>query len=135
MRASSSNGVERLVVGRGQVRRAAGVVEEGVLGADAGIVEPGADRVRLEDLPVVVGQDVGARAVQDADAAPVSVAACCPVSIPSPGRLDADERDAGVGEERVEHAHRVRAAADAGDHRVGQPPFEAHGSARAPRRR
>jgi hypothetical protein len=36
------------------------------------------------------------------------------------GRLDAVELDVGVVEERVEHADRVGAAADAGDDRIGQ---------------
>ena len=40
-----------------------------------------------------------------------------------PGGLDADEADAVVVEERMEDAHRVRAAADAGDHRIGQAAF------------
>ena len=39
-----------------------------MLGADAGVVEPGADRVRFEDLPVVVGEHHRARAVEHADA-------------------------------------------------------------------
>src|SRR3546814_2803081 len=38
-----------------------------------------------------------------------------------PGRLDADDPHLGVVEEGVEQAHRVRAAADAGDQRIRQP--------------
>ena len=38
------------------------------------------------------------------------------------GGLDADQRDLGVLDERHEHADRVGAAADAGDHALGQPP-------------
>src|SRR5688572_29688317 len=45
---------ERFPVGRGDVLRAAGVVEPGVLGADAGVVEAGADRVGADDLAVPV---------------------------------------------------------------------------------
>ena len=48
---------ERLVVGHRDVARAAGVAQPRVLGADARVVEAGRDRVRLEDLAVVVLQD------------------------------------------------------------------------------
>ena len=43
--------------------------------------------------------------------------------MPVARRLDAVELHAGVGDEGVEQAHRVRAAADAGDGGVGQPPL------------
>ena len=39
----------------------------------------------------------------------------------TPGRLDSVDPHALVGEERVEEADGVRAAADAGDQRIGQP--------------
>ena len=42
--------VHRLGVGHRPVRRAAGVVQPGVLGPDAGVVEAGRDRVRLDRL-------------------------------------------------------------------------------------
>ena len=41
---------------------------------------------------------------------------------PLAGRLDPDQLDLGVVDEGGEDADRVRAAADAGDHPVGQPP-------------
>ena len=66
---------------------------------------------------------------------PTSVAACRPVSIPSPPASQPISRDGGVGQERVEDADRVGPAADAGDHRVGQPPGQARAPAGAPRRR
>ena len=50
--------LERLVVGDGDVARPPAVAQPGVLGADAGIVEPGGDRVRVADLPGLVLQDV-----------------------------------------------------------------------------
>ena len=59
---------ERLVVGDADVFGAADVLQVGVLGADAGVVEAGRDRVRLDDLAVVVLQQVGAVAVQHARA-------------------------------------------------------------------
>ena len=58
--ASASSSVIADVLG------AADVLQLGVLGADAGIVEAGRDRVRLDDLAVRVLQQVGAVAVQHA---------------------------------------------------------------------
>ena len=47
--------------------RAPAVAQPGVLGADAGIVEPGGDRVRVADLSGLVLQQVRLVAVQHAD--------------------------------------------------------------------
>ena len=55
-------------VGHGRVARAARVAQVRVLGAGAGVVEPGRDRVRLEDLAVLVLHDRREGAVQDAAA-------------------------------------------------------------------
>ena len=118
---------ERLLVGRADVLRAAAVAEERVLRADAGIVEAGRDRVRVGDLPVLVGEDRRARAVQHAGPAGAERRRA--------GRLDADEAHVRVVEEAVEDADRVRAAADARDDRLGQPPLRRRASARAPRGR
>ena len=105
-------GVERLLVGAGDVLGPARVAQERVLGADAGVVEPGRDRVRVGDLAVLVGEDRRARAVQDAGAAAAERG--------RPRRLDADQAHSGVVDEPGEHADRVRAAADAGDDRLRQ---------------
>ena len=51
----------------------------------------------------------------------VMVAACRPVSTPSPPASKPYSADLGVVDELGEDAQRVRAAADAGGHRVGQP--------------
>ena len=67
--AEAVEGGERFVVGAGDVLGAAGVAQKRVLRADAGVVEAGGDRVRVEDLAVVVGEQRRARAVQDARAA------------------------------------------------------------------
>ena len=48
-------------------------------------------------------------------------AACCSVSTPWPGGLDAEHRDRGIVEEGVEQAHGIGAAADRGDQRIRQP--------------
>ena len=58
--------VERLGVGDRDVAGAAAVAQPGVLGAAARVVEPGRDRVRLEDLAVLVLHDRREGAVQDA---------------------------------------------------------------------
>ena len=50
---------------------------------------------------------------------PVRLAACSPSEALARG-LDADQATSFVIEEGVEQAHRVRAAADAGDQQVGQ---------------
>ena len=78
---------ERLVVGRGDVLGAARVAEERVLRADARVVEPGRDRVRVGDLAVLVGEDRRARAVQDGGAA-----ACRGSPRPPPRRRPARRR-------------------------------------------
>src|SRR5438132_4443187 len=49
---------QRLQVGDRNVRCTAVILEPCVLGADAWIIEPGRDRVRLDDLPVRVLQQV-----------------------------------------------------------------------------
>ena len=105
--ASASSSVARTYVG------APAVPEERVLRTDARVVEPGRDRVRVEDLPVVVREDRRARAVQDAGAA--GAQGRCP------RRLDADQPHVRVVDEAGEHADRIRAAADAGDDHLGEP--------------
>src|SRR2546427_2801936 len=50
-------GVQRLLVGDAHVLGPAQFLQPGVLGADAGVVEAGADAVRLGDLAVLVLQD------------------------------------------------------------------------------
>lgn len=55
---------QRLLVRRDDVLRAARVLQPGVLGADAGVVEAGADRVRLDDLACAGLQDVRPDAVE-----------------------------------------------------------------------
>ena len=112
VRGQPAERVERLVVGRADVAGPAGVAQEGVLRADAGVVEAGGDRVGVGDLAVLVGEHGGARAVEDAG----------PTGAEARGarRLDADELDVRVVDEAGEHADRVRAAADARDDGVRQ---------------
>ena len=77
--------------------------------------------MRVADLPVLVLQQVGAVAVQHAGLAAVQRGRVQPGLDAVAAGLDADHRHARIVEERVEQPHRVRAAADAGDERVGQP--------------
>mmetsp|Transcript_3996 Transcript_3996/g.12089 ORF Transcript_3996/g.12089 Transcript_3996/m.12089 type:complete len:551 (+) Transcript_3996:487-2139(+) len=111
---------ERLVVRDGLVDRAAAVLEERVLGADARVVEARGDGVRRLDLARhLVLEQVRPRAVQHAGrAARERRGALRRVAV----GLGAVHRDAVVAHERVEHADRVRAAADARDDGVGQAP-------------
>src|SRR5437867_4752322 len=105
---------ERPVVGDGLVAGPAGVAEVGVLGADARVVEAGRDRVRLEDLSVLVREHRRHGAVKDADAARSKRGPVAAGLEPLPPGLDADQLDR-IVEERGEEPDRVRAAADASD--------------------
>jgi hypothetical protein len=78
--------------------------------------------VRLDRLAVLVLQHVGAVPCSTPTAPPVMLAACRPVVDAVAAGLEAVQRDAGVGDEGVEDADRVGPAADAGAHRVRQPP-------------
>ena len=97
------------------------VAQVGVLGADARVVEAGRDRVRLQDLPLLVLEHGRQRAVQH-PARPRGQRRRVAARLePLARRLDPDERDLGVVHEAGEGPDRVRAAAHARDHAVGQP--------------
>src|SRR3546814_17537221 len=64
--AAELEGVERLLVGDGDIFDAAALVEPAMFGADAGIIEPGRDRMRLGDSAVVVLEGIGAVDVEPA---------------------------------------------------------------------
>src|SRR4051794_22497654 len=114
-------GGDRLLVGDGLVARAAAVAQEGVLGPAARIVEPGGDRVRLGDLPVVVLHDRAQRPVQHARAAAGGQRRAVAAGLDPVARaLDPDQLDVGVVYEAREHPDGVRAAVDAGDHAARQ---------------
>ncbi len=59
----------RFVVSRREELHPAHVMQPGMLGADAGIIEAGGDRMRLLDLAIVVHQEIGAIAMQHARSA------------------------------------------------------------------
>ncbi len=120
-------GVERFLVGCRHVGDAAAVPEPGVLGPDAGVIEAGRYRVALENLAVVVLQQIRAVAVQHAGAPAVHGGGVPVFHVePVPSGLDPVDRHALVIEERVEEAHRVGAAAYAGDERIGQAALALH---------
>ena len=99
----------------------AGVLEEGVLRTHRGIVQAGGDGVGLLDLAVLVLEDVGVGAVEDARGASRQRGAVLAGVEAQTARLDAHHAHARVVHELVEHADGVAAGAHAGDERVGQP--------------
>ncbi len=119
-------GLQRLMVGAGHVFDALDLVQPGVLGADARVVEAGGNRMRVGDLAVFVLQEEGAVAVQHARGAAGHAGGVLAGVDAVAGRFDADDLHALVIEERVEQADGVGAAADAGDQRVGQAAFLLH---------
>ena len=79
--------------------------------------------MRLLDLAVVVLQQIGAVAVQHAGPAAGERGRVLAAVEPVARRLDAEDLDAAIVEERMEQAHGVGAAADAGDQRIRQAAF------------
>ena len=61
--AEQLEGLDSLAVGDARIADTAEVVQQGVLGADARVVQPGGNRPRLLDLPLVVLQQIGHGAV------------------------------------------------------------------------
>ena len=135
-RGDALEGGQRLGVGDAGVAGAAGVAQPGVLGTRAGVVEAGRDRVRLEDLAVLVLHDRRVGAVQDAAAAAERQrGAVAPGGDPVAGRLHADQLDSGVvrrtGRRRRSRSSRRRRRRPRG--RAGGRSARAPG--RGPRRR
>src|SRR6185437_11235339 len=99
------------------------VVEPGVLGADARVVETGGDRMRFGNLAVAVHQQVGAVAVQHAGLSAGNRSSVLTTGDAVAGGFDAVNLDAGFVEKGMEKAHGIGATADAGDERIRQPAF------------
>src|SRR5262245_3135807 len=113
--------VEGFLVGDRGVLRPAGVLEPRMLGSHSRVVKARRDRVRRPHLPVLVLDHVGQATVQHPgdtrrEWRPVTAA---PEA--GPGRLDADQPDLRVTEERMEEAQRVRPTADTRHQDVRQP--------------
>src|SRR5471032_2956833 len=83
-----------------------------MLGADARVVEAGRDRMRVENLPVLVREQRRTRTVQHPGATAAERSGT--------RSLDADKAHLVVRKEVEEHPDRVRAAADARDDRIRQ---------------
>src|SRR5216684_425269 len=102
----------------GYVLSPAGVLEPGVLGAYARVIQPRRDRMRLADLAVFVLKQVGAVSVQHARPARAQRRRMLAARYAQSTRLHADELDLTVGNIGKEDPHCIRPPADAGDHRV-----------------
>ena len=113
---------QRFVVGRGEIRDAAFFMQPGMFRPDAGIIQPGRNRMRVLDLAVIVHQEIGAVAMQHARPA-AGDRRRMQLRQPVARGLDAENLDAGIVEERMKQSHRVGAAADAGDQRIRQAAF------------
>ena len=100
---------------------AAGVFPVAVLRTDARIVEAGRDRMHVARLAVFVLHDVAVAAVQHAGLAVGQRRRMIARLGRSAAGFDADQFDLRVFDERIEHAGRIAAAADAGHDQVRQP--------------
>ena len=93
-----------------------------MLGAHAGVVQPGGDAVRFSNLAVFVLKDVGFCPVEHADCSRHQRGGMFDSIKPPSRRLHADELDLLIIQEGVENADGVAAAADTGDDIVGETP-------------
>src|SRR5437763_7844266 len=98
----------------------------GELGTDPGVIEAGADRVRLGNLAVLCLKNVRTRAVQHPGPALGERSTVLAALQPEACRLDAVKCDGGVTHESVQRTGGIRSAAHAGDDRVGKTPFGAY---------
>src|SRR3546814_20677060 len=90
-----------------------------MLGTDAGIVEPRRDAVRLGDLAVLVLEQIGLVAVENAGATAREAGGVLAVEAFARG-FDTDDLDAGLVEEGMDKADGVPAAARSADRRLGK---------------
>ena len=139
MPSSSADALERgqrLVVGDRHVAGAAAVAQVRVLGTGARVVEPGRDRVRLEDLAVLVLHDRRVGAVQHAAAAADGQRRAVAAGLDPLARgLDADQRDVRVVDERARTCRSRSSRRRRRRSRGRAAARRARGSGRAPRRR
>ena len=113
-------GGQRFVVVDGDVLRPPRFLEPSVFRADAGIIQPGRNRMRLRDLPVRVAHHISAVTVQHADRCIGGERRGVFARFDAmPARLNAIERDR-VVIKRIKEADGIRAATDTGDDRIGQ---------------
>ena len=120
--AQQQHRVHRLGVGDRQVLGSAGVLEEGVLRADARVVETRGDGVRLDGLPVLVLQQVGVGTLERTRRTAGEGRGVSAGLDPVAGGLVSDEPHPGIVEERVEDPDCVGTPTDTGGYGVGQAP-------------
>src|SRR5713226_2293965 len=94
-----------------------------MLGADARIIKARRDRMRLANLSEFILQQISFVAVQNADTARGDRGRMMRSADAEAGSLDADHPHSRILEERIEKSDRIRAAIDACDQHVRQPPF------------
>ena len=99
------------------------VLQVGVFGAHARVVQPRGNRVGFHDLAVVRLHQVSVLAVQHTGRAGVERRRVAIRFQPQTRGFDAGHVHAGVVQERMEEAHGVGAAADAGDQQIRQAAF------------
>src|SRR4051812_14574591 len=91
-----------------------------MLGPDRRIVESSRNRMRQLDIAIVILQNVGAGTLQHAGTATGKAGGMAAARDRPPARLDTDQPNGAVADERVEDAQRITAAADARDNGVGE---------------
>ena len=119
-----ARGIERFGVGYGGVLGAFLVVQPGVLGADHGVIQAGGNGVGERDLAVAVLQHVAVGALQDAGRSAAKTRRVFAHGVAAAAGFDADQLHRAIGQEGVEDADGVRAAAHAGEDGVRQRPSD-----------
>ena len=106
-------GGQRLYIRDSDIFHAARLMEPGVLGSDAGIVEARGNRVRVLDLTIRILQQIGSVAVQNAGAAGGKGSGVFASFNALACRLDTDQPHIPIIEERIKQSDRIGTAADA----------------------
>ena len=114
--------LQRFVVGDRHVLRPMLVLQPGVFGPDTGIIQTRRHGMGFRDLAIGVLQQVGTVPVQDAGLSCAQGRRVFAARQALARGLYADQAHLRVADVGVENAHRVRAAAHAGNHRIGLAP-------------
>ncbi|MHC2523324.1 hypothetical protein ACVIEM_000409 [Rhizobium leguminosarum] len=115
--------LERFVVHDRHIVDTAGIVQPGMFGTDAGIIETGRNRMAFLDLTVTILQQIGAVAVKHAGRTGGDRGAMFVALQTLAAGFDADDLHRGIIQERMENADGVRAAADGSDDEIRQAAF------------
>ena len=113
-------GVQRLLVRRVHIFHAAELMQPGMLGADAGVIQARADGVAFQDLAELILQQIGAVAMQHARAAPGEARRVLRRVHAMAAGFHAEHPHRGVIQEGVEQPHGVGATADGGHQHIRQ---------------